>query len=151
MAITPNISHTLFSQMWKKCSKPHSLPTATGLAEAKAKHHRLNLPEIPIESLPREIQLLHPPSKPSNPTGVVRNRFQPLSLQLGYTNEDRIRNDHQRKEGFKLPSFYLLNKKKGRRHTRHFNAKKANWKKLCVSFCAIQRARAAYGNSLGLY
>lgn len=133
MAITPNISHTLFSQVWKKWSNP--IPFPPPLAEAKAKHHRLNLPEIPIESLPRDIQLLHltaNPSKPSNPTGGVGNWFQPFRLQLGYTNEDRIRNDHQRKEGFKLPSFYLLNKKKGRRHTRHFNAKKANWKRLCV-------------------
>ena len=85
MPITPqHFTHlTEIPGCAKKCSnQPHSLPTATfGWPEAEAKHHRLNLPEIPIESLPREIQPTHT-RHPShrNPTGVVGfgNRFQPL-------------------------------------------------------------------------
>lgn len=148
---TQHFTHLIFPGV-KKMLQPHSLPTATGLAEAKAKHHRLNLPEIPIESLPRDIQLLHPPSKPSNPTGVRREPVPTVVLQLGYTNEDRIRNDHQRKEGFKLPSFYLFQKKNAGDIPGILMQKQANWKKtMCVSFCAIQRTRAAYVNSLCLY
>lgn len=107
MAITPNISRTLFSQVCKKISNPIPFQPPP-LAEANAKHHRLNLPEIPIESLPREIQ---PTAIEAIEPHRCREPFPTVVLQLGYTNEDRIRDDHQRKEGFKLPSFYLLNKK----------------------------------------
>ena len=152
MAITPNISHTLFPQMWKKCSNPIPFQPPPDWARPRPsiidwifQRFQLNRYLGRFSSYTR-----HPSHR--NPTGVVRNRFQPCGLQLGYTNEDRIRNDHQRKEGFKLPSFYLFQQKKAGDIPGILMQKQANWKKtMCVSFCAIQRTRAAYVNSLCLY